>query len=198
MIMEKCLIVNDEVWKDIKNYEGCYQISNYGRVKTLSRKRVKECIMSLDCNKGYARITLSKNNMQKHYFVHQLVLQTFKNDKSNFKHLENENIDDIDLSKLEINHIDENPKNNKLENLEWCTHMYNLCYGTRIAKVVEKARKPVNQYDMNGNFIRQHYSLQQAARNIDRGASPICLCCQGKQSSAYGYIWKYATKGGGV
>lgn len=64
----------------------------------------------------------------------------------------------------------------------------------RRQKQLEKERKPVNQYDMNGNLIDTHYSIQQAARNIGKNAGPICLCCQNKQEYAYGYKWSYAIK----
>lgn len=187
---------DDEVWVDVKGYEGLYKVSNLGRVKTLSRAKVKTHIMCIDCNKGYGRIMLYKKGRGKHYFIHRLVLESFGVDKSNYKYHISEDITDIDLNTLEINHLDENPKNNSLKNLEWCTHLYNLYYGSRRNRVVEKERKPVNQYDKKGYFIKQHYSIQQAARDIGRSAAPICLCCQGKQELAYGYIWRYATEGG--
>lgn len=171
----------NEIWKDIVGYEHLYKVSNYGRIKTLGRKRVKESIMRCEINKGYARITLSKHGKKKHYFVHLLVAKAFM---------------PIPVGCYEINHKDENPLNCKVNNLEWCSHLYNLTYGNRIQKVIEKERKPVNQYAVDDVFVKEHYSINEAARNINGNASSICMCCQGKQKIAYGYKWKYSTKEG--
>lgn len=171
----------NEIWKDIINYENLYKVSNYGRVKTLARHRVKESIMRCEFNKGYPRLSLSKNNKSKHYFIHTLVAQAFIPNQTYLP---------------EINHKDENPMNCKVDNLEWCEHLYNLMYGTRRQKVIEKERKPVNQYTLDGKFVMTHYSIQDAGRNLNVNASAICMCCKGKQQYAYGYKWSYANKGG--
>lgn len=172
-----------EIWKDINGYEGLYQISNFGKVKSLSRKRSrKERILKQDYNKGYFRVSLYKNGKSKHYMVHILVANAFV---ANIKNLP------------EINHIDENGLNNRWDNLEWCEHTYNLMYGNRRKKVIEKERKPVDQYDLDGKFIQTHYSIQDAARTINRNASVICHCCKGTYKTAYGYLWKYHEKEGG-
>jgi len=178
MMKELSLVVN-EIWKDIEDYEGLYKISNLGRVKTLGRQRVKEGIKKTEICKGYERLILSKNKKQKHYFIHRLVAKAFIPNPNNLKI---------------INHKDENKLNNNVENLEWCTQRYNLCYGDRRQKVIDKERKPVNQYDKNNNLIEIHYSIQQAARNIGRNAGPICRCCQGKQEYAYDCKWSYANE----
>ena len=170
-----------EEWRDVKNYENLYKVSNYGRVKTLARRRVKEAIMRCEFNKGYPRLSLSKNNKSKHYSVHTLVAIAFIPNPNNYP---------------EINHKDENPMNCKFDNLEWCEHLYNLMYGTRRQKVIEKERKPVNQYTLDGKFVMKHYSIQEAGRNLNVNASAICMCCKGKQKYAYGYKWEYANKGG--
>lgn len=170
-----------ERWVDIKNYEGLYKISDYGRVKTLARRRVKESIKRCDINKGYLRVSLSKNGKDKHYFIHILVAIAFIPNPNNYP---------------EINHKDENPMNCKFNNLEWCNHLYNLMYGNRRKKVIEKERKPVNQYTLDDKFVTQHYSIQEAGRFMNKSAGPICLCCKGKQKYAYGYKWRYANKGG--
>lgn len=175
----RCLDVTREIWKDIEGYEGSYQVSNLGRVKTLGRRRVRESIMKTEIYKGYDRISLSKNNKSKHYFVHRLVAAAFISNPNNLPC---------------VNHKDENPSNNNANNLEWCTQHYNLCYGNRRQKVIEKERKAVNQYDKNGNLIMVHYSIQQAARNICKNAGPICRCCKGKQAYAYDYKWSYSNE----
>lgn len=113
-----------EIWKDIEDYEGLYQVSNLGRIKALEKirffgkysknKRVyPEKILKVTYNKkkdGYYIVTLSKNGIPKSYTVHRLVLKAFS-----------ENIDNLPY----INHIDGNKRNNNLCNLEWCTASYN-------------------------------------------------------------------------
>lgn len=170
-----------EKWVNIKGYENLYQISDFGRVKTLARARVKEHIIKPENNKGYLRVCLSKKNKRKHFFIHRLVAEHFIPNTNNLPY---------------INHKDQNPLNNDKYNLEWCTHIYNLMYGDRRKKVIEKERKPINQYSLDGKFIRQHYSMQDAARCLKKSASAICRCCKGKQQYAYNYKWQYANRGG--
>lgn len=113
-----------EIWKDIKGYEGLYQISNLGRIKSLERKIIrqhsttmllKEKILKQQNMNGYKIVRLSKNNTIKQYLVHRLVAVAFIKNPNNYK---------------EINHKDEDKSNNKLDNLEWCSHNYNINYGT--------------------------------------------------------------------
>lgn len=113
-----------EIWKDIKNFENMYQISNYGRVKSIKRVRklnndkianVKERILKPTYINGYQRVVFSKNGKRYNYFIHRLVAEAFISNHNNYK---------------EINHKDENKKNNCVNNLEWCNHSYNINYGT--------------------------------------------------------------------
>ncbi|MCO7126642.1 NUMOD4 motif-containing HNH endonuclease [Sporolactobacillus shoreicorticis] len=107
-----------EIWRNIKDYEGLYQVSNCGRVKRLSNNRqMKEKILrSVKHGRGYLKIGLHKNGSQKDYFIHRLVAQAFI-------------INPINLP--EVNHRDENKHNNNISNLEWCSSKYNANYGTR-------------------------------------------------------------------
>lgn len=127
-----------EVWKDIKGYEGLYQVSNLGRVKNLSRsvknrysyKNIPEKVLKFIEKKGYLYVALCVDN-ERHFFrVHRLVAETFIPDKNNFKYIDEE--DRIkylnNLEKLEINHIDKNRSNNNVGNLEYCTRKYNVNY----------------------------------------------------------------------
>ena len=109
-----------EQWKDIKSYEGLYQVSNYGRVKSLPKKRItgtgfyiqKERIMSLQIKtKRYYGVGLTKDGAHKNFLVHRLVADAFIENPNNYE---------------EVNHIDCNKLNNKVENLEWCTAEANL------------------------------------------------------------------------
>lgn len=113
-----------EIWKDIKNFEGLYQVSNLGRVKSLERYKkhsyngiahLKEKILKpLNIN-NYQRVVLRKQNKRHNKFVHRLVVEAFIPNEKKYK---------------EVNHKDENPSNNSIENLEWCSHKYNMNYGT--------------------------------------------------------------------
>jgi hypothetical protein len=150
--------MNKEIWEDIKGYEGLYQISNLGRIKSYDRYtnsslknnniicRKGKILKQSDDGSGYLQIVLNKNGKRKSFKVHRLVAETFI-DKSNFKYMSNENIKEIDINKLEVNHINEfDKKNNSVANLEWCTKLYNCNYGTR--------NQRVNSWK-NGNRIRR-------------------------------------------
>ena len=113
----------EEIWKPIEGYEGLYEVSSYGRIKSLERYRsnnggiqlIKERIMKpLDYN-GYKNVVLWKNGSKKKEYVHRLVAKAFLPNPDNLK---------------EVNHRDENPSNNMVENIEWCDHQYNMIYGT--------------------------------------------------------------------
>ena len=111
---------NSEVWLDIKGYEGYYQVSNFGRVKSLAR--VVECrkdvfvnkkekfLSDWDCGKGYRKVKLSKDAIEKSIRVHRLVVETFLDNPE---------------AKSEVNHINGIKNDNRIENLEWCTSSEN-------------------------------------------------------------------------
>ena len=166
---------NEEKWKDVKDYEGHYQVSDKGRVKSL--KQGKERILKPERNKfGYLDIGLRKNGEHKKFKVHRLVAIAFIPNPDNLP---------------QINHKDENKENNKVENLEWCDVKYNNIYGTRIQRINEKISKPVLQYTKSGEFVRKWKSTQDGQRNLGYAGSSISRCCRGKLKSAYGFVWKY-------
>lgn len=188
-----------EIWKPIKNYEGLYEVSNCGNVKSLSKKvKVgiknnefairKERILKQALHRcGYKRVTLSNNKNDKNYYVHRLVAEAFIENPNNYKY---------------VNHKDENKQNNNVNNLEWCSFEYNINYGTRTKRASKNMRgkhnKPVYQYDYEGNFIRKWDSFTEIERKLGYNASNICACCKGKYKGMYNHIWKYAEilKGG--
>ena len=131
-----------EIWKDIPDYEGLYQVSNLGRVKSLTRKyktrKNNECIKSPSiAGKGYYRISLCKNGNIKYYYIHQLVAKTFIDNPNNYKL---------------VNHKDENKLNNYVNNLEWCDNKYNINYKNgnikRLLSRLQYYMKQQNRYDI--------------------------------------------------
>lgn len=162
-----------EIWKDIPNYEGLYQISNLGNVKSLYRITnnnhiIHEKILKpQDNNNGYLVVNLYKNNKMKAKLIHRLVAKTFIDNPNNYNY---------------INHIDKNKSNNTVNNLEWCTQSYNVIYS--------KGRK-VNQYDKNNNFIKTWNSIADVKRLLNIDSSSIIRCCKGIKKSAGGFKWEY-------
>lgn len=179
-----------EIWKDIKGYEGLYQISNFGRVKSLDHlkrwgaktilhkgKILKQQIIKTN---GYFSVALSKKSKAKRYLVHRLVAQAF------VENLKNYNV---------INHKDENKLNNNATNLEWCSYNYNNNYGNHGQKISEtrnfNKNKKVYQYDLNGNLINIFKSSLEAKRFFKIKNNSITRCCRNLQKTAGGFIWKY-------
>ena len=185
----------DEIWKDIEGYEGMYQVSNLGRVKSLSNSRTRhEKILVPIKNKGYFYVRLFRLAECKRVYIHTLVASAFIPNPYGY---------------TIINHRDENGQNNCVDNLEWCTHKYNLNYGTVKQRISDKllehnsARcKQINQFDLLGNFIKTHTSACEAEKETGISSSSIRKCCKGgyihskykkwyKLTHAGGYIWKY-------
>lgn len=186
-----------EVWKDIKDYEGLYQVSNLGRVKSLERTRnncynsmskIKEHILKPSITKcGYYNVVLSKDNNKKHKLIHRLVAEAFIDNKYN---------------KTCINHINECKWDNAVWNLEWCTHKENNNYGNHNIKLSisktgkynrKDVSKPVLQYTVDGQFIAEYPSMLEAQRQTGFFQTGIGQCCRGnkKYSTVGGYKWKF-------
>lgn len=170
------------MWKDIEGYEGIYQVSNFGRIKSLSRKRIdrnqilpEKILLQRIKENGYCVVSLSKNGKEKKMLVHRLVAQAFISNQNNYK---------------EVNHKDENKLNNNVNNLEYCTRKYNCNYGIRNKKHYRK----VKQYDLNGNFIKEWESITNIKKYFNKpyNCGDISACINGKQKTAFGYIWRRA------
>ena len=190
----------DEIWKDIYfvdngieyDYRGLYQVSNFGRIKSLNYRRSgKEKIMKLKKHKnGYMEICLYKNKY-KTLKVHRLVA---------FMFVENNNI----VNKKEVNHKDENKENNYAYNLEWCTPKYNSNYGNRNEKMSKKKKelynwenntrcKKVIQYDLNNNIIKIWNYAKEVSETLDINYTMLIHTLNGKRkTNEYkNFIWKY-------
>lgn len=168
----------EEIWKDIKDYEGLYQVSNLGNVKSLPKmsgtSKRKETILKTHIEKrGYFVIRLSKNKTNHSFKIHRLIANAFIPNPEN---------------KRTINHIDGNKLNNSISNLEWATDSENLqhAYDTGL-----KPKKPINQYTLGKSFIKEWESAQQIYKTLGFDYRNISACCHGKQVTGYGYIWKF-------
>lgn len=158
-----------EKWKDIPDYEGLYQISDLGRVKN-SKNQILKSSKRYD---GYVKVNLSKNGEKKTYYLHRLVVSAFWGESS---------------STLHINHKDENKSNNSLDNLELCNQKYNNNYGTRGRRISKSLAKKVDQYDLNGNFIKTWNSHKEAEKVLH--IFNISYVLSNRRRSAGGYIWR--------
>ena len=156
--------------KDIKNYEGIYGITSCGKVWSYRN----ECFLKPYTNRyGYMQVKLFKDGKCKNYKIHRLVAEAYIPNPDNLP---------------QVNHKDENKTNNCLQNLEWCDAKYNTNYGTCITKRSNSCKKPILQYDLDGNFIREW----ECASDVGKVAvKSINNCLKGKNKTAYGYIWKY-------
>lgn len=191
--------MEQEIWKDIKGYEGLYKISNLGNVMSLHYGRTNQPNLLKpqdDHKRGYLKVGFHKNGEYKTFSVHRLVAETFILDKTNFKSMPDEDRSLIDLNDLVVNHKDEIKTNNNVENLEWCSEKYNRYYGTNIERQVLKRYVPINQFDLNNTFIKRWDSTKEASEVLNIGRKNIsdCLCCRGNRKTAGGYIWRYAEK----
>ena len=181
----------NEKFRPIKNYEGLYEVSNYGRVKRLlfinnnikkSKEKVLSCLKCSNNKKCYIAFVLSKNGKEKRYYTHRLVAQAFIPNPDNLP---------------QINHKDGNKQNNRVDNLEWCDGFYNQQHavktGLREIKTGKDCKniKPILQYDKNMNLITKWEYIKQVSDILNIPAPNICNCCKGKIKSAGGYIWKY-------
>lgn len=179
----------EEIWKDIPGYEGLYQVSNLGRVKSLERSvikgqgglyKIEEKIMkgSKD-GSGYLFVQLCKEGKRKFYKIHRLVASAFLDNPNNLS---------------ELNHKDEDKTNNRVDNLEWCNHKYNSNYGSRNERVAKAISIPVLQFSKTGEFIHKWDSATEASRVLGINQGNIWSCLKGKYKSAYGFIWHYHYK----
>lgn len=177
-----------EVWKDIDGYYGEYQISNYGRVKSF-KNGCEKILKPKTNNKGYKWVALSLNGEQSNLLIHRLVAQHF---------LEKKNKNKV------INHIDENPANNNVSNLEWCSQSENIKKSTKFHSHYETIKdmcitrkskhkdtsKNIKQM-IDGKIVKIFKNSIEVERNLGFDKSFILSCCRNKRKSAYGYQWQF-------
>ena len=175
-----------EVWRDIEGYEGLYQVSSEGRVKSLERKlphwrggeRIqKERILKPRVDRdGYLRLDLHAGGKTRTFFVHRLVCQAFHENPDN---------------KPQINHINEIKTDNRACNLEWCTCKQNINHGSRNERVAKALGKPIGQYKLDGKLIKVWPSTAIVERQTGFSQGSIWGVANGRHKQAYGYIWRY-------
>lgn len=164
-----------EIWKDIEGYEGLYQVSNLCNIKRLNSGRIlKQCKNTY----GYLQVGLSKKGKLKMFCVHILVARAFIPNPEN---------------KSQVNHIDGDKENNNIDNLEWVSQEENLIHAFKTGL---RKTNQINQYDLNGKFIKTYNSITEAGKPFlvisNRPNANISCAVRNKSATAFGYIWRYA------
>lgn len=191
----------EEIWKNIKNYEGLYQVSNLGRIKRLSKevnyknndtRTLKEKVLTPCISKKYYQVVLTKNHKEKTYLLHRLVAEAFIPNPEN---------------KPEVNHINANVNDNSVNNLEWNTRLENMQHAVKNNLLnVKKGKKhymyhkygkehrnskEIIQLTIDNKIIKKWDSLADVERNLNIKASNICKCLKKERETAGNYKWKY-------
>lgn len=189
----------NEIWKPVVGFEGYYEVSNMGRVRSLDRsvifkdgrkRLINGRVLRVENNNnGYQTVSLYKNGKEKRNLIHRLVAQAFIPNPYNLP---------------EVNHINEAKTDNRSENLEWCTRKYNNEYSNIIEKAIErrfwekagKVERPVLQYTKDGEFVAEYPSTREAERQTGIKHVQISAVCNGKKwfKSAGGFVWSYNKK----
>lgn len=178
--------MNAEVWADIKGFEGLYQVSSLGRVKSLTRaarcghkgkgfKKVPERILKEGNYLGYSKVYLRKEGKQFNFRVHRLVAEVFIPNP---------------LNKPQVNHIDEDSSNNKVENLEWVTQKENNNHGTRTLRASKKKSKKVIGKSIVSQEVLKFNSVSETC---SKGFNPshVASCARGERATHKGFKWSY-------
>ena len=173
---------NIEIWRPVVGYEGLYEVSDQGRVRSLIRNIIlKQCSLT----KKYQGLKLTKNKKVNNYRVHRLVVCAFPEICGEW------------FEGCEVNHKNEKPWDNRAVNLEVCTHKYNINWGTANLRRKTKLRnrkdksRPLAQLTLEEIFIKEYLSVREAARKTEIDQASISRCCRGEQFQAGGYIWRY-------
>lgn len=163
-----------EIWKEIKNYEGLYEVSNYGNVRSLKRFTTNGKILKLRTDKdGYLNVCLSKNNKCSNFRVHRLVADAFVCGRTKEKNI--------------VNHKDEDVRNNRADNLEWCDVKYNTNYNGASFRRCRNRRKPIVAYNKNEALIFESIIGAAKALNSTHGNISGCLHHRRGRKSVKGY-----------
>lgn len=163
-----------EKWEPIKDTSGVYSVSTFGRVRNNKTGRMMQ---QQESHNGYLRVNLSVGEKRRYFPVHRLVGTAFIANPKNLP---------------QINHKDENRKNNAVENLEWCTSSYNCSYGGRVEKLKKKIGYRVRKYTESGELICEYLSINDAVKDIGGEWHGIRDAC-GKNRTYHGFLWELNT-----
>lgn len=172
-------------WKEIKGYEGKYIISNYGEIISLPRYKQnknklqyvkpRKICKYVNKNNGYVYVQLWNNSHYKNIRLHRLVAENFIKNKEN---------------KNQINHIDGDKENNRIDNLEWCTCKENIKHAYKTGLISNKNKIKINQLDKEYNFIKQYSSLSEASSITGVSIGNISQCVNKKRKTTNGFIFE--------
>ena len=171
----------EEIWKDVPGYEGRYEVSNFGNVRSMCYNHTGQTnVLKPRKNRtGYLQVNLYKDGQKKTFKVHRLVAKAFVPNPLNLP---------------QINHINECKLNNRADNLEWCDCRYNQNYGTRNDRIAKAQSRPVIQFDKSGDIVKEWPSLMEVERQTGWYSGHISRCCHGKLKTAYNHIWRYSSE----
>ena len=170
-----------EIFRDIEGYDGLYQVSNLGNIKSYHKYKEGKILRPAIHWKGYGIVVLT-GNIRKNCWVHRLVAKAFIPNPEN---------------KKEVNHINGIKNDNQLENLEWATSSENMKHAFRTGLAKERKGKdnvlsiPVIQLTLDGEFVANYAGAKEAARQIGAQQSGISKCCNGVMKKSFGYKWQY-------
>lgn len=174
--------MTEEIWKDIRGYEGKYQISNFGNVRCLNYNRTgKAQLLKPDKDHlGYMYVVLCKNGKKAHKKIHRLVAEAFLPNPHNLP---------------QVNHKSECKMLNFACCLEWCDRIYNCNYGTRNQRVADALSFSIDQFDKEENFIQRWKSMREIERQTGISRRNIVRCARGEKcyKTAGGYKWRFAS-----
>ncbi len=181
-----------ETWKPVPGYEDFYEVSDCGNIRSIAvfsakyqriiQRRSPRMLRQETSHDGYKRVVLSLYGKHRHFSVHRIVALSFLPNPGNLQ---------------EVNHKDENPANNHVFNLEWCSPSYNSNYGTLPQRISQRQTnapyhsKKVVQLSMEGKVISTFPSTCEAERQTGVSSECICRACKGRYSHAGGYKWEY-------
>lgn len=161
-----------EVWLSVPGYEGFYDVSNHGRIFSRVSKRILQGGTTKD---GYCYFAAYKNKQRTNIFVHRAVAMAFIPNPDNYP---------------VVNHKDENPSNNSVTNLEWCSVSYNNTYNNKSKKSC-RVNRPVYQYSLDGSLEARYFSVREAGRELGVSSGNIVLCCNQELYTAYDKVFSY-------
>lgn len=183
----------EEIWKPVKGYEGLYEVSNTGKVRSRDRtiaytfcgekhlRTIRGTVLKQRSNPEYYRVSLCKNGVTRDGYVHRIVAEAFIPNPYGLS---------------QVNHLDENKANNRADNLEWITPLENVRYGTGNARSAATRSKPIAQYTRDGILVKVYRSLSEIKREHGWAITSISNAARGRGDCKhpYGFDWHYVSE----